>query len=141
MPMLIVLTALAASQMVPPEEPLAGELFGRIWYDLQSNALIGNGNELAARWYNAGPDGADAPRLHIQNLACSGSSTRLRCRFELFREGGIATTNLGEVAPDRLACRASFRRSGRDGRWSIPRLPPGPDGGHSRITIRCREEA
>jgi len=138
--MLIILTALAASQMVPPEEPLARQLRGIIWYDLQSNAMIGNGNDLAALWYNAGSDGAHAPLLHIQNLVCSGSSTRLSCRFALLREGGIATF-LGEEAPDRLGCRVTFRRSGRAGRWSIPRLPPGPDGGHSRITIRCQAES
>jgi hypothetical protein len=126
--------------MVAPSEELAQQLRGAIWYDLRSNVLIGNGNELAARWFNGGSDRAEAPRLHIQNLVCSGSSTRLRCRFGLFREGGVATY-FGEVAPDRLACRVTFRRSGEAGSWEIPRLPPGPHGGHSRITIRCRAVA
>jgi hypothetical protein len=138
--MLILVAALAASQMTPPNEALAGELRAAIWSDLQSNAMIGNGNELAARWANAGTDRADAPLLHIQNLLCRGGSQRLHCRFGLFREGGVATY-LGETAPDRLMCQAKFRRSGTNDGWSIPRLPPGPRGGHSRITIKCKPVA
>ena len=113
------------------------QLRAEIRSDLLSNALIGNGNELAARWANAGNDGDDAPQLHIQNLLCSGGPTLIRCQFGLLRDGGVATY-LGEPTPDRLACRANFRRSGPNDRWSIPRLPPGPRGGHSRITIKCQ---
>lgn len=123
--------------MVPPEEVLAGQLRAEIWSDLQSNALIGNGNELAASWARAGGDRDDARKLHIQNLLCRGSSTLLRCQFGLLRDGGVATY-LGEPTPDRLSCKANFRRSGPHEPWSIPRLPPGPRGGHSRITIKCR---
>src|ERR1043165_4595915 len=135
--MLTISASLALAPPVAIGEDLAGELLGAIQYDLQSNAIIGNGNELAARWANAGSDNAEPPRHHFSLVACTGGATRLRCRFELFREGGVVTY-LGEAAPDRLACRATFRRSPTDGRWSIPRLPPGPEGGHSRITIRCR---
>lgn len=138
--MLTFLAALAVSQMEPPEEVLARQLRAAIWFDLRSNAMIGNGNELAARWFNAGSDRTEPPLLHIENLVCSNGSTRFRCRFGLFREGGVATF-LGDVAPERLACRVTFRRSGDDGRWEIPRLPPGPRGGHSRITIQCRAVA
>jgi hypothetical protein len=123
--------------MAPPEEEVAKQLYGAIWGDLQSNAMIGNGNELAARWANAGSDKDHAPQLHIQDLLCSGGATLLRCQFGLLRDGGVATY-LGEPAPDRLACTANFRRSGHDSSWSIPRLPPGPRGGHSRITIECQ---
>lgn len=137
--MLFILAALAF-QMAPPAEPLAAQLRGLIWYDLQSNAMIGNGNQLAAVWYNAETNGGSATPLHLRDLTCSGGTTRLTCRFALFREGGVSTF-LGEVAPDRLACGVSFRRSRRDGQWSIPRLPPGPNGGHSRITIRCRVQS
>lgn len=135
--MLIVAAALAASQMTSPEEALARQLRAAIWNDLQSNALIGNGNVLAARWMNAQVEGADAPHLYIQDLLCTGSSRKLRCRFALFREGGVAPY-LGKAAPDRLTCRATFRRSGADAGWRIPRLAPGPEGGHSRITIKCK---
>ena len=144
LPFLVLVTAVLSgcahlapskAQMAPPDEELAGELYGAIWNDLQSNALIGNGNELAAQWANAG-DGADeAPLLHVQKLSCSGGGTQLLCRFDLLRDGGIAPY-LGQPVPDRLTCSAGFRRSGDQ--WSIPRLPPGPDGGHSRITIRCQ---
>lgn len=122
--------------MAPPEEALAGQLYAAIWSDLRSNALIGNGNELAARWANAGKDRDGTPLRHIQNLLCSGNSMQLHCLFGLLRDGGVAKY-LGEPTPDRLACKADFRRSSSDDRWSIPRLPPGPRGGHSRITIKC----
>jgi hypothetical protein len=77
--MLALTIALAALQVSSPDEALAKQLRAEIWRDLQSNAMIGNGNELAARWANAGSDRDDAPLLHIQNLICSGGSTRLRC--------------------------------------------------------------
>lgn len=136
-PMLIAAAALAASQMTPPEEALARQLRAAIWGDLQSNALIGNGNELAARWANAHVEGTDVPQLHIQDLLCAGGPRRLRCQFGLFREGGVAFY-LGKPVPDRLMCRTTFRRTRADAGWRIPRLPPGPDGGHSRITIKCK---
>lgn len=134
--MLVVIAVLAASQLVPPEENLAQQLRAEIWSDLQSNAMIGNGKELAAHWANAGSDRAEAPRLHIKDLVCAGGSTRLKCHFGLLREGGVATW-LGQAVPDRLACRTTFRRARANGQWSIPRLPPTPAGGHSRITIDC----
>jgi hypothetical protein len=124
-------------QMAPPEKETEGQLYGAIWSDLQSNAMIGNGNELAANWANAGNERDPAPQLHIQNLLCSGGGMQLRCQFGLLRDGGIASY-LGEPVPDRLSCTAIFRRSGLDDRWSIPRLPPRPRGGHSRITINCQ---
>jgi hypothetical protein len=124
-------------QMAPPVEALAAQLRAAIWWDLQSNALIGNGNELAANWANAGSDRNDPPKLHIEDLLCNGGPALLRCQFGLLRDGGVATY-LGEPAPDRLACRANFRRSGPNDRWSIPRWPPGSRGGHSRITIKCQ---
>jgi len=105
------LPATAQKGMTPPEEQLARKLRGEIWSDLQSNALIGNGNELAAAWANAGSDRDPAPLLHIEALRCSGSQTVLRCQFGLLRDGGVATY-LGEPITDRLSCTANFRRSG-----------------------------
>ena len=144
LPFLVLVTAVlsgcahqapSGDQLVAPDEGLAGELYGAIWNDLQSNAQIGNGNELAAQWANAAGETDEAPLLHVQGLLCSGGETRLHCRFGLLRDGGIAPY-LGQPVPDRLSCSVTFRRSGDQ--WSIPRLPPGPDGGHSRITIRCQ---
>lgn len=121
-----------------PEEPLASQLYSAIWSDIQSNAWIGNGNALLAAWSNAGPrQGAFRPALHIEELLCNGSEPRLRCEFGLFRDGG-AKVYLGSPAPDKLACTADFVRSEGNGLWSIPRLPPGPNGGHTRITIECK---
>lgn len=132
-----VLTPASPDEMAPPEEKVAGELYAAIWADLRSNAMIGNGNALAARWANAGSEHEKAPRLHIEDLLCTDGDRRLRCRFGLLRDGDVATY-LGEVAPDRLACSANFRRADASDRWTIPRLPPGPNGGHSRITIECK---
>jgi hypothetical protein len=139
--LLTLLSGCATSQthptdLTPPTHELAGKLRQAIWYDLQSNALIGNGNELAAGWANANSDRDPPPQLHIQDLLCRGDGQRLACEFRLLRDGGVAVY-LGETAPDRLACNAKFRRSKDDGDWTIPRLPPGADGGHSRITILC----
>jgi len=120
----------------PPDEALAGKLHAAIWNDVQSNAFIGNGNDLLFLWANAAVDRDNPPQLRIQDLRCSPGSTRIHCQFALLRDGGIATY-LGESAPDRLACSACFRRSSRNEAWSIPRLPPGPDDAHSRITIEC----
>lgn len=129
--------AFTALQMQPPAEPLAGQLRAEIWYDIQSNALIGNGNELLAKWANADSDREDAPQLHIQDLNCAASAAQLDCRFLLLRDGGAATY-LGETVTDRLACATEFHRSETNARWYIPRLPPDPSGGHTRITIECK---
>ena len=120
-----------------PTAPLDGQLYAAIWYDLQSNALIGNGNELAASWMNAG-SGKDrpSPQLHIENLTCRGNSIRLKCKFGLFREGGVANYN-GQPVTDRLRCDSEFVHNAKTDEWLIPRLPPGPSGGHTRITIEC----
>jgi hypothetical protein len=120
-----------------PTAPLNEKLYAAIWYDLQSNALIGNGNELAARWMNAGSGkGRPSPQLHIENLTCHGNSTNLECTFGLFREGGVANYS-GQPVTDRLSCKSEFVRNAKTDEWLIPRLPPGPSGGHSRITIAC----
>jgi len=123
--------------MAPPQEELAEQLYAEIWSDLQSNAMIGNGNWLAARWANAGSGQNPAPKLHIEDLLCGGSATLLRCRFGLLREGGV-TIYLGEPTPDKLTCTTNFRRPHAGERWAIPRLPPGKNGGHSRIAIECQ---
>ncbi len=127
----------ARAPMAPPSDPLLSQLRAAIWFDIQSNALIGNGSELLMRWANAGDERNVQPLLHIQDLVCSEGSTWRVCQFGLLRDGGVAYWE-DQPAPDRLLCRARFHRSGRDGGWMIPRLPPGPDGGHSRLSIRCR---
>ena len=128
-------TSSRPTEMGPPEDELARQLHAEIWFELRSNALIGNGNWLISRWVNAGSEQDDPPQLHIQNLLCSGRGNLLRCQFGLLRDGGV-TDYLGEPTPDELDCTANFRRL--HGAWSIPRLPPRPEGGHSRITIDCQ---
>jgi hypothetical protein len=122
------------SRITPPAEALARQLRAEIWGDLQSNALIGNGNSLAADWANAG---RDHDKLHIEKLLCGGTAVRLRCQFDLLRDGGVFTY-LGKQVPDRLACQTRFRRAGPSEEWSIPRLPPRHGRGHSRTTIECQ---
>ncbi|NBW08185.1 MAG: hypothetical protein EBR82_09180 [Caulobacteraceae bacterium] len=126
----------ANTQLTAPEEPLASGIRAAIWDDVQSNALIGNGNDLLFLWANAAVDRTSHPQLHIRELRCSSGSSSRTCKFALLREGGAATY-YGETAPDKLACSAQFRRSGRNENWTIPRLPPVPGDAHSRITIEC----
>ncbi|HYG29328.1 MAG TPA: hypothetical protein VD887_03845 [Allosphingosinicella sp.] len=133
----ILAVATAEAPMTPPSQPLARRLYGAIWDDLQLNAMIGNGNRIAALWYQAGADGTTHPLLHILDLRCRGRGTRRVCHFTLFREGGGATY-LGEPAPDRLACTARFRRSRTI--WGIEHIPP-TRGGHSQTAMRCEGAA
>ena len=124
------------SQFNAPNEEVAGDLYQAIWGDLKSNAFIGNGNELAWRWANAGNTQEEPPQLHIVDLRCREDKLSMPCKFELLRDGGVVIYE-GKPAPDRLACRAVFRRADIDADWYLPRLPPRPNGGHSRITIEC----
>jgi hypothetical protein len=132
--MLSVLLA-AVLQAVGLPEKLDGQLQSAIWSDLQTNALIGNGNWLASLWYQAGSD--SAPNLHIQELTCERTHSRQRCSFVLHRDGGPVTL-LNEIAPDNLACVADFVRA--DGDWSIVHTPPRRVG-HSETSMRCNAVA
>lgn len=129
--------AAAGAPMAPPNPALASQLYAAIWDDLELNAMIGNGNWVAALWYQAGAEGSSHPRLHILDLECRGRGTRRHCSFTLYREGGVSTY-LGERAPDRLACTAQFHRS--HSVWGIVHIPPAR-GGHSRTMMRCEPEA
>ncbi|KQM27840.1 MULTISPECIES: hypothetical protein [unclassified Sphingomonas] len=131
---MIALTLYALAAFSIPDEPLAGQLRAAIWDDLQRNAMIGNGNRLAASWYDAGHYESPAPRLHIQALDCTTTRAGQRCSFNLWREGGPRWV-LGEVATDRLSCRAQFVQ--QSGEWSVLHRPP-PGAGHSRTDMRCR---
>lgn len=130
--MLTLLALLATEPLIAPADSTAGNLRAAIWYDLQVNAMIGNGNWLASLWYNAGS--GTTPDLHIRELRCDGGDTAQRCSFELLRDGGV-TKVLGEDAPDRLACKAIFTRA-KDG-WAVKHTPP-HGAGHSRTTMQCR---
>src|SRR5437868_4464242 len=68
----VLLLLLAATQMTPPTEPLAGKLRAAIWDDLQTNGMIGNGNEVAWQWMNFWGYGEDAPELRMSGLVCRG---------------------------------------------------------------------
>jgi hypothetical protein len=131
---MIALTLSAMAAFSIPDEPLAGQLRAAIWDDLQRNAVIGSGNRLAALWYEAGRDESPAPHLHIQALDCIATRAGQRCSFNLWRAGGPRWA-LGEVAPDRLSCRAPFVQ--QSGEWSVRHRPP-PGAGHSRTDMRCR---
>ncbi|WP_294324269.1 hypothetical protein [uncultured Sphingomonas sp.] len=133
---MIALTLFAAATLSVPEEPLAGQLRAAIWDDLQRNAIIGNGNRVAASWYEAGGSESPAPRLHIQALDCAKARAGQRCSFILWREGGPRRVR-GEVAPDRISCRAQFVRGQDLGNWSVRHWPPRRVG-HSRTDMRCR---
>ena len=129
----LLLAIVAAAPPIQPAAPLARELKAAVWNDLQMNALIGNGNLLAADWYNAGSD--TGPNLHIRDLLCNGSRSVKRCSFRLVRDGGSVEVNGGQV-PVTLVCGAAFVRGNDEGGWSVRHTPP-LRVGHSQTTMRC----
>lgn len=100
------------------------------------NALIGNGNWLASRWYNAGREGDEAPDLHIQNMSCRANREGHHCTFTLSRDGGVSVV-VNEVTPDQLICTAQFVRSDDANKWTVKHRPP-RGAGHSRTDMRCK---
>ena len=124
-------------QSFVPDAALTGQLYEAIWFDIHSNALIGNGNVQLAGWANAASRQKSPQKLHIQNLSCRGGELVLSCDYYLFRDGGIVEY-MGSPTPDRLSCSNDFRRDDIKSEWAIPRLAPRPNGGHSRITIECQ---
>lgn len=130
--MFTLLVLLAIAPLNATADPPAGKLRAAIWYDLQVNALIGNGNWLASRWYDAGSE--TTPNLHIRKLRCDGGDTAQRCSFELIRDGGTAKI-MGEDAPDKLDCNAIFTRA-KDG-WAVKHKHR-RRAGHSQTTMQCK---
>ena len=130
------LAMLALAPPARPTEPLAGQLRAAIWYDLQVNAMIGNGNWIASLWYNAGSEDPKAPNLHIQDLGCSSRTNGYLCSFTLFRAGGVTTTDRGEQVPDTLICNATFIRANGEEGWAIKHIPTRRVG-HSQTTMKC----
>lgn len=132
--------AAAALALIVPDEALAGSFRAAIWHDLQLNAWIGNGNELAAQWYLAGSEDPAPPQLEISGLRCRADSKLQYCEFQLIRHGGPSMYR-GEKAPARLNCNAllEFRKS--EGAWSVRHIRPGHKGGHSQTTLRCEAES
>ena len=127
---------LVAMPFTSPVEPLVGQLRAAIWYDLQVDSMIGNGNWLGSLWYSAGSDNPKAPNLHIQDLRCRSGGETYGCLFTLFRDGGVSTV-LGDKAPDKLECKATFVRVKDEEGWSVKHIPPRRTG-HSQTTMRCK---
>lgn len=134
--MLKLFAFLAAIASAPPPEDTTREVHGAIWSDLQLNALIGNGNWVGSLWYNASRGNADTPDLHIHDLTCRPKDSGYRCSFGLFRDGGVVTV-LGEDAPARLSCKATFERQDGEAGLAVKHLPPPRGGGHSQTTMKC----
>lgn len=102
------------------------------------NGMIGNGNDVASDWMNLWGSGDHPPLLRLLDLTCAGDGRAQHCRFDLLREGGPIVAQ-GRRIPDRIECSAPIKPSpGAEGTWGIPHLRPGPDGGHSRTTMKCR---
>jgi len=137
--MFSLLAMLALASSVPPTEPIAAQFRAAIWHDLEVNALIGNGNWAASLWYNAGSDDPKAADLHIQDLLCRNRGWDYLCSFTLVRDGGVRPV-LGEQAPDRLTCNATFVQAKDEEGWVVKHIPP-HGAGHSRTTIRCKGQS
>lgn len=136
--MIAALLLALSGPLTPPPEELAGHFYGAVWFDLERNALIGNGNWPAALWYQGGDD--EARVLHIQNLRCRRTGgRRYQCAFDLYRDGGPVMTIYNEMAPDRLSCTATLVHEREEGEWVwfVRHSPPSPTGGHSRTSLQC----
>jgi len=129
------LALLAGVPFSPPPLPVVRQLRAAIWSDLQLNAFIGNGNWPASLWYNAGS--GTTPNLHISDLQCDGRDVAQRCSFTLFRDGGPVKV-LGEEAPDKLACDATFVRIKDGDGWAVKHIR---GAAHTQTTMRCKAVA
>ncbi|MGW8203992.1 hypothetical protein ACWGM0_15790 [Sphingomonas bisphenolicum] len=67
----------ATAVFLVPAAPLDGQLNAAIWHDLEANAMIGNGDRLAALWANAGNE--KALTLHIEQLRCRQQKSVKQC--------------------------------------------------------------
>lgn len=127
---MLLLVAQAQAQAEPPAT-LRQQLQSAIWSDLETNAMIGNGNWAGSLWYNAA-EGTDE-QLHIQQLRCDKLRSRQHCAFDLVRDGPPKMI-LGESAPARLRCVAQFVRFGKG--WAVRHTPPHKVG-HSQTSMVC----
>lgn len=133
--MLAILALMVGAPWASPSEPLVGDLYSAIWQDVTASAMIGNGDGLAAEWYNAGSKEPEARDLHIRDLKCKGNVTRYRCRFSLLRDDQLPENSSVEAA--RLSCSAIFEPEVRQGGWAIKHYPPSEQHVHSQSTMRC----
>jgi hypothetical protein len=122
---------LVAQVQAKPPAALRQQLQSAIWSDLETNAMIGNGNWAGSLWYNAA-EGIDE-QLHIQQLRCNKRGSRQHCAFDLVRDGRPKMV-LGESASVRLRCVAQFVRFGKG--WAVRHTPPHKVG-HSRTSMVC----
>jgi hypothetical protein len=123
----------ATAAFMAPVAPLDGQLNAAIWNDLQANAMIGNGDRLAALWANAGNE--KPLTLHIEQLRCGQQKAVLQCSFTLARDGGQVTV-FGEDSPEHLRCVASFEKSAD--MWHVIHQPPKKRRGHSQSSMNCQ---
>lgn len=122
----------ATAVFLVPAAPLDGQLNAAIWHDLEANAMIGNGDRLAALWANAGNE--KALTLHIEQLRCRQQKSVKQCSFTLARDGGKITV-FGKDAPEQLRCIASLEKI-RDA-WQVIHQPPKKHRGHSQSSMNC----
>ena len=114
---------------------MSSRLYGAIWYDLELDAMIGNGAGIAALW--AAADGMK----HIVDLRCKGAERRQKCSFGLYRDGGMKRVR-DEDAPDALRCTAIFVFAKDEGdeeeSWGLLHVRPPKRGMHSQTTLNCQ---
>src|SRR4051812_5764521 len=95
--------ALLLAGASPARPALAEQFQAGIWHDLFVNMMIGNGDSVAAIWYQDAGENADPPDLQLQELACRQHAAKYRCSFILIRKGGPDSFR-GKPSPERISC-------------------------------------
>jgi hypothetical protein len=116
----------------------ARDAYRAIWGDLEFNAWLGNGNDIAGFDWYFGPDQSGRTH-HIKELNCSGRGHLRKCYFLLLRDPKPDLDSEAERRqPPLLSCRAFFLLTEDEG-WRVSHLPAS-DGGHSRTTMVCHAD-
>ena len=117
--------------------PAAKELTGPIFYDLEVNAMIGNGNDAVdwEWWY--GIEKSDEVTIRIRQIDCRPRSRTIKCSFILDRsvlrsKQMVADSTIASA----LSCKAILEPNAGGG-WNVKHYPP-KRSGHSRTSMRCK---
>lgn len=134
---------MAAMALAAAPEPRLSQVHGAIFDDMQTNAIIGNGNDLVSWPWYFGHDHGHRPELRISEVRCGVRPGGRSCSFLVTRTADPRSARPAEDAGEhrRLRCSASLARMRQEDRryvWQVIHAPPSNPGGHSRTSMRCR---
>lgn len=115
------------------------QAYAAIWFDLERNAMIGNGNDtVSSEWfYGHGED--NPPKLSIVDLVCRRTRSLQRCKFDLLRATDNDAPQADKAEPNRLSCKAKlqFQTTQNQG-WHVIHYPPLRRHSHSETSMKCK---